>query len=246
MGRAADFIPVACGKVVVTDPCDALFQYALGFVTPADVAAYAPQDPGYENYVRAWEQILERRRAPERDEFDISETIGLTRWAAAAREVDPARFRRFRVLTTAVAVVMLVGGRDDHGVYVPNYSVVRLIDDGFELGDDVLWGMFGEVFEQVREACVREYPEETGFATLGIMLVGAKAGMSDSEMEALAGRLMEEEQGCEWRVTQSFLFGCTHYDQLQGVWKGYAQKLLRPATPGVRLVREALLEEQRG
>jgi hypothetical protein len=189
---------------VAADPSDALFQYALGFVMAADVAAFAPVDPGYWNYVRKFEEILETRRVPERDAFDISETVGLTRWADAEGYGDPQRFRRFRVLLSSVGLSMLVRGRDERDAYPANYMLIRLIDDGFLLGDAVLLRMLPAAFEQAHEACGRECREERGFATLGMMLVGATLGMGNEEMEALAERLMEEEKAVEYPQGSDF------------------------------------------
>jgi hypothetical protein len=41
-----------------------LFDYATRFVTTGDVAAFAPGDPGYRDYVRAFNRILTSHELP--------------------------------------------------------------------------------------------------------------------------------------------------------------------------------------
>ncbi|MEM9420543.1 MAG: hypothetical protein AAGA25_16055 [Planctomycetota bacterium] len=65
-------------------------------ITRQHLVDFCPNDPGYENYLRAWGEIIETHRVPQRSHFDLSETIGLTGWAEPEEWDDPERFREFR------------------------------------------------------------------------------------------------------------------------------------------------------
>jgi hypothetical protein len=229
---------------------DELFQYAIGFVTPADIAAFAPNDPGYPNYVREFCDILITRMPPEKAHFDITETVGLTRWVDANCESDPLRFRRFRIFTNAVALAMAVLDRADDEQFPPNYTMISLIDDALSIKDDVLWRMLRPAFEQAHEAFRRHKSEETVFATLGLLLVDAKLGVGQAEMNTLADLLIEEENQCRnlkngaFIADAAFVLGCTFYNSLHSLWIRYVDELLKPATPSLALVREAILTER--
>src|SRR3974390_1998580 len=105
-----------------------LFHYAKGHITPRDIAEFAPMDPGYSNYVRTFTEILESGKLPHEADFDITETIGLTRWAKAGQFSEPLRFRRFRTFVTSTGLALSVAEKD-RGILPPNYTVIMLIDD---------------------------------------------------------------------------------------------------------------------
>lgn len=230
----------------MSQACDELFHYAIGFVTPADIAAFAPGDPGYPDYVRQWREILAARSIPQQANFDITETVDLTRWAEADRESDPVRFRRFRVFTSAVALGMAVRDRVDDDQFPPNYTLIRLIDDADALRDLALWRLLAPAFEEVHQAWTRQPSEEAPFGLLGLLLVHAHLGAENSVLETIAERLIEQESRCETRASTDFLFGCTHYDQLDRHWKRHVKALLPPASPSLGLVRDALLDSVSG
>src|SRR6185312_15274310 len=97
---------VEAGEAIVVDArfvaARALLERARGRVTSEDVARYAPADPGYPEYVAAFEAILLRGEAALRRGFAVTETIGLTRWYEWTATADRARFLWFRILTCAV------------------------------------------------------------------------------------------------------------------------------------------------
>src|SRR4051812_1250967 len=99
------------GAPPMTVGCRRLFEYAMLSVTAADVAAFAPSDPGYPDYVRAFTTILATRELPSRANFDITETIGLTRWDKAEKQAEPNRFRRFRTFINVVGLSLSVDGK---------------------------------------------------------------------------------------------------------------------------------------
>jgi hypothetical protein len=118
-----------------------LFEYALRHVTAKDISDFCPGDPGYGDYVRAFNAILESSTLPKEADFDITETIGLTIWSKADDWPDPVRFRRFRTLTNAVGIALLV--EDANGAEQnlrPNYLAIRSIEDAHALQDDALLG----------------------------------------------------------------------------------------------------------
>jgi len=220
--------------------CNELFDYALGCVTPDDIADFAPSDPGYPAYVSAWRQILATGSLPAEADFDITETVGLTQWVDAKRETDPRRFRRFRVFTNAVALAMGTADDADDDAFPPNYTVISLIDDAAALEDPDLWRLLLPAFEAAFAAWRRQPSEEAAFALLGVLLVRAQQGEPEAMLESLAERLIEEEARCPHRVASIFLFGCTYYTQLNESWKRHVRELLPAASPSLSLIRDAL------
>ncbi len=108
-----------------------LLARARDRLTPADVASCAPNDPGYPEYVAAFEAILLRGEAALSREFAVTETIALTRWSHAKAAADPAQFRWFRILTCAADILL------DHSEW-PHYGLAALLVDSFaltEVGD---------------------------------------------------------------------------------------------------------------
>jgi hypothetical protein len=131
--------------------CVRLFEYAVRQVTPADVVQYAPDDPGYSDYVREWTRIVDSREVPSESNFELTETIGLTRWADAQRETDPRRFRWFRALTNSVGGVLLVADLVAEELMPANYVAINLIDDAIALDDRELFERTGMAFDELHE-----------------------------------------------------------------------------------------------
>ena len=125
-----------------------LFHRASLQVTAKDISDFCPNDPGYADYVREFQRILSSGNLPIRSDFDISETIGLTRWVEAADEIDPIRFRRFRIFTTAVGLAVLVGPEGPSESNPPNYLAIRLIEDAYALHDERLLRLLSPVFAE--------------------------------------------------------------------------------------------------
>jgi hypothetical protein len=226
----------------VRKACDELLDYAIGFVTPADIDAFAPGDPGYPDYVREWRRILASRSIPSEANFDITETVGLTRWADADREADPTRFRRFRVFTNAVALGMAASDHADDDNFPPNYTLISLIDDANALQDSSLWQLLSPAFEEAYQAWRRQRSDESVFALLGLLLVNVQQRASEVSLVELAERLIEEESRCQHRVHAVFVFGCTCYDQLNDRWKRYIRHWIQPTSQSLALLRDALLD----
>jgi hypothetical protein len=225
------------------DACTELFQYAASFVTPADVSAFVPRDPGSPGYDRMFRQILAARAIPARATFDITETVGLTRWVNAKRESDPVPFRRFRVFTNSVALLMSVLGRAHDEEFPPNYTVISLIDDTAALQDEALWKLLHSGFDQAYHVWTDQHSEEAVFGLLGKLLAIAHLGASDRELTLIADELVDQESHCPDRVSGDFVFGCTVFDLLRHRWTVHIADLIRPVSPTLSLIREALLSE---
>lgn len=225
--------------------CLNLFEYAARFVTTDDVAAFAPGDPGYPNYVRAFNSILASHELPRRADFDITETIGLTRWCNADREKDPERFRRFRVFTNAVGMALCVRGEGSDDSMPANYLAISLIDDADALRDRELLGLLVPAFDEFHEVLRGQNSEESPFLLLGLLLAKAQLGSPDQEIAELADRIMSEESKYFGRASSDFLWGCTFFNQLHRRWNWFIFHVLNPSTPSAALLREALLAGQR-
>lgn len=225
----------------MSDAASKLLDYAVEFVTPADVAKFVPSDPGYPEYVKAWHAILASREVPRELTFAVSETIGLTRWADAKRESDPERFRRFRVLTSVVALCIELASEFAVDDLPSNYSVVSLLDDAVAFQDQVLVRLSRPVLDEVHRSLSDKGSEEGPFALLGLLLADAKLGASEADLSAQADRLIEQEKQFAGRASADFLFGCSHFDQLTAKWVSLVRLLVPPATPCLKLVRDAIL-----
>lgn len=200
--------------------CWKLFGYALDFVTPKNVANFCPNDPGYPGYVRVFTAILKTKKLPASTNFEISETIGLTRWANAEEERNPDEFRRFRVFTNAIAVSLHLAdeGPDD---IPPNYTCACLLDDAYALKDAELIRLLLAVFIDMHRSIEDEswWSNEVAFITLGQLMIALLGHASDADTNALCERLLSEEAACKENTSGKFLWGCTTFGQLNDRWK---------------------------
>lgn len=219
---------VEAGEAIVVDArfvaSRELLVRARGRVAPEDVARYAPNDPGYPEYVAAFEAILLRGEAALHRGFAVTETIGLTRWGDATATADPARFRWFRVLTSAVEVLL------DDRWNAPHYTLARLLADSFALRDDGDRAAPVDILSAVaREVSVAfcMVPERQAFCTLAELLLAGVDQLDHADIEALCANLDAEERRLwEIRCTspgrpprgEMSLWGLTHFDQLHPVW----------------------------
>lgn len=201
----------------------ALLERARGHVSAEDVARWAPSDPGYPEYVAAFQAILRRGEAALHRGFSVTETIALTRWHDAEATPDPTRFRWFRVLTGAVEV--LLGDSD-----APHYALARLLADSFALRDGGDPAAPVDLLAAVaREVSAHPYrsPEEQGFCLLAELLLAEVEQLAPAGIEALCADLDAAERlAWESRCAspgrpprgERSLWRLTHFDQLHSVW----------------------------
>jgi hypothetical protein len=218
-----------------------LFRYAAGFVSAEDIAAFAPGDPGYKNYVLAFNKILTTGALPRRADFDITETIGLTRWSDADREKNPERFRRFRTFTNSVGVALCVASQRDDDSLPANYSAISLINDAQALQDRKLLGLLLPTFEEFYKVFYSDNSPESLFLLLGYLLVMIRLDAPQNAVDEVAIRIMNEEREYEEKASEHFFWGRTFFDQLHKVWKRHARDLLIAQTPAMTRLRSALL-----
>ncbi len=223
-----------------TAPRD-LFRYAARFVTPADVSAFAPSDPGYHNYVRAFHRILASGDPPRRASFDLTEAIGLTRWVDAGREKDPVRFRRFRAFTNAVGVALCVAGDGQDDSLPANYLAIGLIDDARTLDDRDLLALLGPAFAELHERLAATGSAESAYLSLGQLLVGTWLGVPDAERAALAVRATAEAAIHAGHASDEFFWGGTLFAQLHAQWRSHASAALATSSGEVARFRGSLL-----
>jgi hypothetical protein len=221
-----------------------LFKYAAGFVSVEDIAKFAPNDPGYENYVREFTQILKSGALPPRADFDITETIGLTRWSNPDREKNPVRYRRFRTFTNAVGVALCVASQRDDDSLPANYSAISLFDDACALHDRKLLSLLLPTFEEFYKVLYADNSAESLFLLLGYLLGMIELKSPEPAIDEVAARIMNEEPEYEEMASKQFLWGRTFFDPLHSVWKRYSRELLISPTPAVTKLRRALLPDE--
>ena len=232
-----------------------LFIRCRGRVSTDDVKRYAPNDPGYPGYVAAFESLLKHGECelkPEFD-FDVTETISLTRWSHARAVADPARFRWFRLLTCAVEILL-------DQAEAPHYVLASLLVDAFALelgGDDLaptdlLSAVCGEVDASPRRA-VRA--KEHVFCVLGRLLLARSDGLDDAAVEALCTELEERDrryhewwkfEGAHWTdqpKSDELVWSLTVYDQLHPVWIDLVEAHFPVAPPSAASMKQRLLAD---
>lgn len=200
--------------------CRELFHYALQKVTAQDIADFCPNDPGYASYVREFKKILSSGKPPIKSHFDITETIGLTRWVEAADEIDPIRFRRFRIFTTAVGLTTLVGPEGPSDLNPPNYLAIRLIEDAYALHDERLLRLLSPVLAEAHQRIIqsRWMSEDAPFFSLGQLVVTFLGHGIPEDVTKLADQVIAEAGEHARHASNEFLWGCTFFNQLRHRW----------------------------
>lgn len=221
--------------------CATLFVYSMSHVTADDIVTFAPADPGYVDYVSAFMEILSTHRLPVEVNFEIRETIGLTRWVNADDLRDAERFRRFRVFTNSVALSLGAKGIADDGLLPPNYTVASLLADAFRLDDRTLLQLMLPSFDEFHSELVNRQSEEAPFLLLASLLIRTQFDASGEELNGLVDRLMREESEYRKWKSNAFLLGNTVFNQLHGTWKTLVDERLPSTTPQLELIRDAIL-----
>jgi hypothetical protein len=213
-----------------------LFEYLRQRVTTQHVAQFAPSDPGYHGYVDAFATILrdgedalrrvDRKHSLElRRSFEVTETIGLTRWVHAKSN----EFRWFRLLTNVVDLLSECVSVDGES----HYAIVGLLLDFFALHESNEPNLPNSLLPEVcREAAtITAYnPTNKVFATLAELLTSSVVPLDDTTIETLCMSLKADEEQFwtidmpgktrKQKLTQAshFPWGITFYNQLHGVW----------------------------
>lgn len=204
-----------------------LFEHARRRVTVADIKGFAPNDPGYHGYVRAFTAILQHGEAVLSNTFDVTETIGLTRWRHATsieRQVEQARFRWFRILTCAADILL-----DPDGMHEPHYSLVALLVDVFAIadaGDEAApMALLSGICREIEAACHHDFDDGVAaFCLVAMLLLADVDQLDDAAIEALCATLEERSQPNESQArftraaSDTLLWGLTVFDQLHSVW----------------------------
>lgn len=237
-GRSSTLAP-APSEIAAADPLtlDARFvatrellARARDRLTPTDVARYIPNDPGCFEYLAAFEAILRRGEAALSREFAVTETIALTRWSHAPTEVDPARFRWFRVLTCATEVLL-----DDSDS--PHYGLAALLVDSFalaEAGDDAApTDILSAVAREIAANQLRYFgSDERAFCVLAELLLAEVDDLDHAEIEALCAALEEKSP---WRLTG--------HTQLHPVWLDLVEARFPVEPPVAAAMKQRLLTD---
>lgn len=224
-----------------------LLARARARVTPADVARYIPNDPGCWEYLAAFEAIVHRGEAALSREFAVTETIALTRWSDAPTEVDPARFRWFRVLTCAVEVLL-----DDSEW--PHYGLAALLVDSFALADAGDDAAPTDLLAAVaREIAAHRYrgskPEEQAFCVLAELLLAGVEALDHAAIAALCASLEAcylrwwEREGAEWEDPPQSPWRLTGYNQLHPVWLDLVAARFPVEPPVAAVMKQRLLTD---
>jgi hypothetical protein len=217
-----------------------LLAYTRRHVTPDDIRAYAPMDPGYSRYVAAFTDILQSGALPPAAQFSITETIELTHGADPEQNPPPRNFRRFRTFTNAVGLA-LYGPHEAGGI---NYLPIGLIDDAWSLQDRDLLARLLPAFAEFHLRLHQGRSEEAPFLLLGMILLHFMIPGTHQAASALAQQLIADEQAIECHRDAAFLWGCTHFETQHPRWTRYIRDHLAPVTPTLTLLRQALLADR--
>ena len=227
-----------------------LLARARDHLTPADIARYVPHDPGCWEYLAAFEAILRRGEEALTREFAVTETIDLTRWGHAPTEVDPARFRWFRILTCATEILL-----DDSEA--PHYGLAALLVDSFALAEagadatptDLLSTVAREI--AAHPLCFLR-PDEHAFCVLAELLLAGVDHLDHAQIEALCAALEVryrrwwEFRGSYWANPphpEKSLWDLTVYDQLHPVWLDLVATRFPVEPPAAAAMKQCLLTD---
>lgn len=212
-----------------------LFQQSRCKVSRDDIVAFAPVDPGYDDYVRLWSEIQGTGSIPTELSFDLQEVIGMTGWGVAARWGDKVqRFLAFRRFTSAVAMMLVHRGHDVDSVRPANYLARDLVIDQFDFYGSIQKRTFGTLREAIQDTRVllrsvgdAQFP----YFTLGAMILAQLEG-DWTAAEQAASQLIADEQEARsfqlYSIPTDFLFGLTVYDQLNHDWRRMIAGLRNP------------------
>lgn len=223
-------------------------------VTADDVKRHAPNDPGYPGYVAAFENILSRGEEGLSGEldFDVVETVSLTRWTLAPTGRDSAQFRWFRVLTSATEI--LIDQSD-----TPHYGLAALLVDSFALeqvGDDLApTDLLSSVCREIDASPRRLRERERVFCVLGELLLASSDRLNESAIEALCIELEARDrryhewwrcEGAHWAAqpgSDELLWSLTVHDQLHPVWLDLVEAHFPVAPQSAAMMKHRLLME---
>lgn len=223
----------------------ALFRHARRHVTVEDVERSVPGDPGSEGYVGRWKGILEDGTLPTHAKFSVTEVIALTCYGEAESESSQRGFRRFRILTSCVGVILLCTG-SRASVCPANYLLIRLLEDLMALRDEVLAELLLPVLPQLRQSLDRLRDIEYPFCVLAELLLRLWGGEAAENLRPIADELIEAEAEARnlYPDGRAFLLGLTNFDTYHNRWRAIVAETL-PADTSVEslaLIRSAIVE----
>lgn len=210
------------------------FNCCRSNVSQQDIVDFAPQDPGYDNYVQVWTEILSSGEIPEVSSFDIAEVIGLTGFANPAEEVSAERFLKFRRFTSSLGVALINKGIASDVVRPPNYLARDLLVDTVDCDLEVHELLY-KVFSATRNSLFNSKEEiEYPFFTFGEIVLGQRLNDYQSCAKDAAQLIDDEafvrnEESYSYLVqSDEFLLGITNFDQFHKDWKELASALSNP------------------
>lgn len=211
-----------------------LFQYTRSRVTDQDIIDFSPGDPGYPNYVKLWTEIRKSGLIPQRANFNLSEVIGLTCWAAPKDWNDPLRFLNYRRFTVAVGIALLHYGNDSESVHPANYLACKLILD-LDPSSDRYLALLRAVLSPTRDIlCSTNLDEGYPFFTFASMILAQKAQDWNCAEDFASQLILDENsvrnnKALSWIIKDDrFLLGLSNYNQLHKHWLSFATELKNP------------------
>lgn len=220
----------------VPESVEELFRLSRCEVTSDDILAFSPGDPGYNDYVREWTQILRSGIVPLKPNFDLTEVIAMTSWAdPTSWSGDVQRFLAFRRFTSAVALTLIHRSNNCEAVRPPVYLARDLLVDLIDFyptGAKFL-STLRAVFRDTRTLLRSTRDPEFPFITLGLLIL-AQLDHDWTSAEHAAEQLLADEQEARGFLgalfwSPEFLFGLTVYDQLTKDWRRMIAGLQNPS-----------------
>lgn len=209
----------------------ALFDFTRSQVTEQHVRDHSPTDPGYEDYVRVWTEILHCGNPPTKANFNLTEAIGLTSWETYGPTQPPPSFWEYFRFTRAVALALVHSGNDCEEVRPGSYLAYDLLAQCHTL-DDPFFCLVQAVLPVTRRCLIDDqFDTDFSFFTLASMVLGDIVG-DHEEVAWLAHQLIEDESLARRELPGNmgprFLLDTTGYNLRNNQWLSLAQGLTNP------------------
>lgn len=209
-----------------------LFQFARERVTEQDIIDFSPSDPGYPDYVKRWKTIKTTGVFPTDFRFEITEVIALTGGYDSSGDREQLEgFRRFRRLTTSVALALL-HKEVEVGFFRASHYIARDLIIDLDRRCPSHLPLLRAVAASTRDVIESSGNDGYPFFTSAKMILDQLAE-DWNEADATATKLIADERAVREKFAyivqdDRFLLGLSRFDQLDGDWLEFSKNLKNP------------------